>query len=96
MATAKHGTEYIASPLTRDEIENMQNGSLGMTKANVAIDLDDILEGLEVLNDVASEAVTGTICLQEIGYRMVDVTDYNEVVFEITGWVDEDDLNDRF
>ena len=96
MAIAKHGTEYITSPLTKAEIESMQNGPLGMTKTNVAIHLDDILEGLEVLNDIASEAVTGTICLQEIGYNMIDVTDYNEVVFEVTGWVDEYDLNNRF
>ena len=90
---AKHGTPYIWQPLTKREIINLIETD-GMVKANIGITLDDLLDGdLEVLNDIASEKLTGTVVLQEIDYKVVDVDDSNIIVIEVSGWVDEDDYD---
>ena len=90
---AKHGTPYIWQPLTTREIINLIETD-GMVKANIGITLDDLLDGdLEVLNDIASEKLTGTVVLQEIDYKVVDVDDSNIIVIEVSGWVDEGDYD---
>ena len=89
--TAKHGTEYLWKPLSKSEIIKQMEVD-GMVKGKVAIDVSDMIEyGLESIDDIISEALTGTICLQEISFKPIDVDEYS-VVFEVTGWMDDQDL----
>lgn len=92
-ATAKHGTVYLCQPLPKDEIVRQLEGE-GIIKGNVAVNLDDIIElDIEGFNDIVAEELIGSHVLQEISFKPVDVDDYYAIIFEVSGWVDIDDLD---
>ena len=97
METTKHnGIDVLWAPLSRAEMEEMMGPDrTGRICANVAVGIDDIIEGdIESFDDIVSEKVTGTICLQDIGFKPIGVTEDNyAVIFEVTGFVEDTDLD---
>ena len=96
---AAHGVDDMDLPLSGDTIRTMQDENEdGKIHAYVIINVDDIIEGdIDVFDEIVSEKITGTICLQDIGFKAVDVTeDGYEIVFEVKGFIDDDDLESYF
>lgn len=91
--TTEHGTSYLAAPLMRNEIEAMQSDGNCIT-ARVLVNVDDMLEGgYDAFYEIVSEKITGTHRLQDPQFKPVDVVQDYGIVFEITGYVEDEDLD---
>ena len=64
--------------------QTMEVNDEGFVSGEVTFDLDELLDGIESLNDIAGERLIGSDVLTDIDYKPVRVEDGN-IVFLVTG-----------
>jgi len=81
--------EVYTSPLTDEQMQGMadeNNIIAGVIKLEISEMIDNDLEGFL---DILSEKLTGSVCLMEIGYKVVGCTEDECVLMRVSGDISE-------
>lgn len=79
--------------LSKEAVVTMWRENNGRVSGRASLTLEEIMEGIGSVNEVASERLIGNdAILQGIDYKVVGHEDGNCVVVEVSGYIDEADL----
>lgn len=79
----------LTEPLTQEQMKAMMNENCYVT-AIVPVYVSDLIDNdLEGVLDLLSELMTGSLCLMNIGYKVVGVIDEYTLAIQVEGDVSE-------
>lgn len=84
----------IDRPLEPWELQALDTDCTGVCQIDclVMVPLDTLFEGIEATNDFVSEAITGTVCLQDISYVPMNANPSEGVLIEVGGYILAEDI----